>query len=262
MNFVAYGGGTNSTAMLIEMWKRKIPVDLILFADTGAERPETYEYRDLFCEWLVARGLPKIITGRYHNAQGQPQTLEQELLGYRNLPAPCYGGKGCSLKYKISPQDVYLNNYAPCIEVWARGEKVNKYVGYDYGEERRAENAHAYDIVDKKYKKHYPLIEWEIDREDCVQIIKDAGLPLPGKSSCFFCPNMKKREIRQLYRDHPDLFARAVAIEQSARDNLLTVKGLGRTWTWADMIKNESAQIGICEAFDEDSAMPCGCYDG
>lgn len=41
--FGAFGGGVNSTAMLVEMHKRGIRPDLILFADTGGERPETYE---------------------------------------------------------------------------------------------------------------------------------------------------------------------------------------------------------------------------
>ena len=33
MNVVAYGGGTNSTAMLVGMHEKGIPVDLILFAE-------------------------------------------------------------------------------------------------------------------------------------------------------------------------------------------------------------------------------------
>ena len=44
MNIVSFGGGTNSTAMIIGMYRKKIPVDLILFADTGGERPCTYEH--------------------------------------------------------------------------------------------------------------------------------------------------------------------------------------------------------------------------
>lgn len=35
MNVVSWGGGTNSTAMLIGMYTHGIPVDLILFADAG-----------------------------------------------------------------------------------------------------------------------------------------------------------------------------------------------------------------------------------
>ena len=38
---VSYGGGTNSTAMLIAMVLKGIKPDLILFADTGGELPET-----------------------------------------------------------------------------------------------------------------------------------------------------------------------------------------------------------------------------
>lgn len=41
MNVVSFGGGTNSTAMIIGMYLHKIPIDLILFADTGGEQPHT-----------------------------------------------------------------------------------------------------------------------------------------------------------------------------------------------------------------------------
>ena len=43
---VAYGLGMDSTAMLIEFPPRGIRPDLILFADTGCEKPETYLYLD------------------------------------------------------------------------------------------------------------------------------------------------------------------------------------------------------------------------
>ena len=38
MNVVSFGGGTNSTAMIIGMYLHKIPIDLILFADTGGDQ--------------------------------------------------------------------------------------------------------------------------------------------------------------------------------------------------------------------------------
>jgi 3'-phosphoadenosine 5'-phosphosulfate sulfotransferase (PAPS reductase)/FAD synthetase len=41
---VAYGLGVDRTAMLIEFARRSIRPDLILFADTGGEKPETYAY--------------------------------------------------------------------------------------------------------------------------------------------------------------------------------------------------------------------------
>lgn len=53
MNVVGYGGGTNSTAMLIGLWQRRIPVDLILFADPGGEQPHTYAYLEIMDRWLA-----------------------------------------------------------------------------------------------------------------------------------------------------------------------------------------------------------------
>lgn len=72
-------------------------------------------------------------------------------------------------------------------------------------------------------------MEWGWSRKDCIQAIRDAGLPLPGKSSCFFCPSMKRWEIRTLYHRYPDLLRRALAIEDAAMPNLTSVRGWAGT---------------------------------
>jgi hypothetical protein len=57
------------------------------------------------------------------------------------------------------------------------------------------------------------------------------------KSACFFCPASKKHEIVWLQEHHPDLLARALAIEDNARPNLTSVKGLGRSFPWRDYLQ-------------------------
>ena len=52
------------------------------------------------------------------------------------------------------------------------------------------------------------------------------------KSACFYCPASKKPEILWLREQHPDLLERAVRIERNAQDSLLTVRGLGRSYSW------------------------------
>ena len=153
MIVVAYGGGVNSTAMLIWMHQNKVPVDLILFADTGAEQPHTYEYLPIMDNWLACHGMPTIQKVYYTDKNGDRLTLEQECLRSGTLPALAYGHKKCSLKHKIEPQEKFCNNYQPCRDVWARGEKVVKYIGYDAGEERRRDHAIVYDMQDQKYRK-------------------------------------------------------------------------------------------------------------
>jgi hypothetical protein len=261
MNIVAYGGGTNSTAMLIGMHQRDIPVDLILFSDTGGEQPHTYGYIPVMNRWLVDHGMPEITVVQYLDQNGNRLTLEDECLRSGTLPAIAYGYKKCSLKHKIGTQDKFCNNYPPCKEVWANDEKAVKFIGYDAGEEHRRTNAIVYDIQDRKYNKEYPLIDWDWYRKDCVEAIQQEGLPLPGKSSCFFCPSMKKHEIRTLYHNHRDLYNRAIAIENNAMPNLITVKGLGRDWSWQEFVEADKNQLAMCGMFPE-TDMPCGCYDG
>ena len=72
---------------------------------------------------------------------------------------------------------------------------------------------------------------------------------------------MKKWEIRELHRKHPELLERAFNIERNAKENLLTVKGLGRDWSWEWFIDGVDSEIVMCVKY-EDGDMPCGCYDG
>ena len=232
MNIIAYGGGTNSVAMLIGLHSMAVPIDIILFADTGAEQPHTYAYLEPMNQWLYTHGLPHITIVETVDRYGMRFTLEDECLRSCTLPSIAYGFKRCSHKHKIAPQKKYCNHLADCRAVWAQDEKVCKFVGFDAGEMRRYNNALKYDVADKKYRYEYPLIEWGWSRNDCMRVIEEAGLPQPGKSSCFFCPSMKKAEIIAMKENHPELFSRAIAIEDAAAPYLKSVKGLGRNWSW------------------------------
>lgn len=93
MNVVSFCGWTNSTAMIVGMYLHKIPVDLILFADTRAEQPHTYEDIEVFDEWLVKHSLPKITPVHCVDKDGNRLTLEQECLRSGTLPSIAYGFK-------------------------------------------------------------------------------------------------------------------------------------------------------------------------
>ena len=225
--------------MLVGLVNKEIPIDLILFADTGAEHPHTYEHIEHVRKWLKEQGLPDITIVQKCDKHGNRLTLEEECLQSGTLPSIAYGYKRCSLKHKIAPQDKFCNNYQPCRDAWAKGERITKFVGYDAGELRRVAHVAERDAADPKYHKVYPLVEWGWTRDDCIHEIQKAGLPLPGKSSCFFCPSMKQQEIVQLRDCYPDLFQRAIALEQNALPNLKSVKGLGRNWSWDERFNTE-----------------------
>lgn len=243
-----FGAGVNGTAMLIEAARRGISLDAILFADTKAETGATQRHLVNFNEWLIARGYPSITV-----VTNQTTTLEADCLKRQALPAVAYGFKTCSLRFKKEPQDKWLAAWPLALDAWARGERVEKWMGFDYGEPQRARN-----FSDAKFYQRYPLIEWELDRDDCAAICRETLGYEPDKSACFFCPNRKKHEIKKLAREEPCLFERAVAIERNAE--LVTIKGLGRRFSWEQYVNTDKAQDFLFEELEYDE--PCECYDG
>jgi hypothetical protein len=262
---VAYGLGVNSTAMLVEFVGRGIRPDLILFADTGGEKPETYAYMPTVQEYLRRVRFPPVVTVRYEPVRAAYRTLEEQCLYTGTLPSLAYGGKSCSLKYKRTPQDRYILERFPPSESIKRGRRVVRAIGFDAtesrrtyagvvkavgldaGEDHRLTWARAKPGQDRKPSREawldehfftywYPLHEWGMDRAACVRVIADAGLPVPLKSACYFCPASKKAEIVWLREHHPKLLDRALAIEANAQPNLTSVVGLGRSFSWSDFL--------------------------
>lgn len=249
MIIVACGLGTNSTALLIGMHEIGIKPDYITFADTGGEKPHTYKHMIDLNKWLKKVGFPEIVVVKKVDKHGDILTLEDNCLQQNMLPSIAYGFKSCSQKYKIAPQDKFFNNLPEAKKIWKAGEKITKYIGYDAGEERRAK---IYDS--DKYDFEYPLIEWGWEREDCVDAINRAGIPLPSKSACFYCPSSKQNEIRELEAIYPELMDRAIKMEEGA--NLTSIKGLGRNFAWKNLIATKDM---FADSYIE---IDCGCYDG
>lgn len=245
---LSLGGGVNSTALLLAMVRKRQWPDLVLFSDTGGERPETYRHVEHVWRWCDQREIEfHIVT---NGGRGQGRTLEENCLMRGELPSLAYGFKGCSVKWKRQPMDRFVRDWRPAIDCWATGGKVVRYIGIDAGEAHRAVLTE-----DAKFVYRYPLVEWGMGRQECIEEIEAAGWKVPPKSSCFYCPAMRRSEILDLQREHPELLERALKIEANAQTH--TVAGLGRNWKWADFLKQEDAQGKLWPELD----APCGCMD-
>jgi hypothetical protein len=221
---VAYGMGVDSTAMLIGLRNEGIRPDAILFADTGAEKRATYAYLPIMNDWLRSVGFPEVTVVRYETTSrssadprtGEPyQDLEGQCLATRQFPSIAFRqNHSCSIKWKQVPQDRYLKAFGPCVDAWDRGLPVIKAIGYDCGEKR---GSYADSASEGRYVFAYSLRWWGWDREGCQAAIAAEGLPVPPKSSCFFCPAMKAWELEELAETDPDLFKRALELEAQAK---------------------------------------------
>lgn len=224
----AWGAGVDSTAMLIEWVGRGEPLDHVLFADTGGERPATLAFIPVFRGWLAARGVASTVV-RY-----QPQrfknwpayrTLTENLLTNGTLPSASFGRSSCSLKWKQAPQHAWATTWEPAIAAWARGDKVVKLIGFDCSARDSQRYAKAARLTSDHYRDRYPLREWGWDRNACVARIAAEGLGPVEKSACFYCVAMRPAEVRAL---PPAQLRQVVLIEARARPRLRNIEGLWR----------------------------------
>jgi len=210
---ISYGGGVQSTALIVLATQGIIEADVALMANTGddSEMPETLSYvRDIIQPWANERGFPVHILDPIKH--GKKTTLYQEITnkGSRRDLIPVFGEKGnpmgraCTADFKIRVVHRWLRQNG--------ATKVNKatvLLGISTDEIERAGRGKNVSIEIREY----PLLKLGLDRTACAQVIQDAGLPVPPKSACFFCPFHSETVWRELRRDHPDLFAKAQHLE-------------------------------------------------
>ncbi len=247
---VSFGGGLNSVAMLVGLHVRGIRPDLILFADTKSEFPETYEVVARASRWCVERGWPAIdiVAKKF---RGEHEGLEAECLRKSMLPGLAYGTRSCSIKHKGEPMDRRLKQWA---KATGASFPVRKAIGYDAGEGHRLTKTSPAPAL---WTAWYPLGEWGWDREKCREVATAAGFRCVAKSACFFCPAMKKAEIVAMSETHPDLMARALAIEEKSVTK--NDRGLGGVFKWRDVLTRDRAQARF--DYEENVFLPCGCVE-
>jgi len=239
---VSYGMGVDSTAVLVGLHQRGETPDLILFADTGSEKPETYAYLDVINAWLDRVGFPQVTVVKNPRPKTGDQSLYDACHRLSVLPALAYRQHQCSLVWKRDPQLAFIKRWQPAIDAKARGELVTFCIGYDAGDRDSCRSYTAEGKASPGTKNRFPLIEWGWDRDRCKAEIAAAGLPVPVKSACFFCPASKKSEIDWLAAFHPELAAKAIELEVRAKARgLASIKGLGIRFAWGDHLKISSS---------------------
>ncbi len=95
---VAYGLGVDSTAMLIGLKYRGVQPDLILFADVGGEKPETYLYAPIFRQWLRDADFPQFEVVRYRPPLAPYESLYGNCWENHTLPSLAFSHRPISCR--------------------------------------------------------------------------------------------------------------------------------------------------------------------
>lgn len=213
-------GGKDSSALAVYL-RERIPDMEYFFCDTGAELPETYEYLD-----RLEVSLGKKIE-RLNPRKGFDHWFEV----YRGaLPSPQM--RWCTKKMKIEPLEEWIGDSPAISYVAIRADEANR---------------KGYVSTKPNITTTFPFVDDGIDKDGVMRILDEAGVGLPSyydwrtRSGCYFCFYQRKAEWVGLAERHPELWERAVAIEQkvmldAGADGAADFSAnamQGRNYTWA-----------------------------
>lgn len=236
---VSYGMGEDSTALLVGLWLAKVRPHSILFSDVGNERAETYAYLPVMNAWLEWVGFPLVTVVSYKPKKflNRPyRTLAGNCLANWTLPGIAFGFKSCSLKWKGEILDKWVRDHIQ--------GGAYRAIGYDCSPRDTKRFALAQKKEATVDQFVYPLQAWGWTRELCQRVTALAGLPNPGKSSCYFCTSMKPWEVQELPMT---MLRQIVIIEANAWPYLRTAQGLWRDSSMTEYIVQEKL-LSVSEA--------------
>jgi len=191
--FVSFSGGADSTALAIYLADRGENFTL-LFADTGAELPETY--------WIVPR---------VAQALNRPLVVVSGPTFFQRLTAwgfflPSYSARWCTRELKLGPLDAATGPKPAMVGICA-------------------DEAHRMPDADR------PLVDAGIGKAEARALCESRDLLSPvykwrTSTSCFCCPFQDPWDWWHLSKEHPDLFALAEEWE-----NQSIAASRGHTWS-------------------------------
>lgn len=224
--YLSFGGGVNSVALYLYLIEQGENFEAV-FVDHGGDYPETYNYVKMF-------------------AEKHPLTIIKAVVHRKNINQSWNTIIDFCTDRKIIPQQYPRW----CTGEWKK-DQINRYIerpcfmmiGIDWSESHRAKIQ-----MNGRIEYRYPLIEAEIDRNGCKQIIMRHGLPIPSKSGCYICPFQGRQQLKALRLKHPDLFCKVQELEKASGRTLHKKMSVG-----AVIDENQHA------LFTQDEYPPCQC---
>lgn len=217
-HIVKFSGGKDSTAMLLLMLERGLPVDEIIFCDTGLEYPELYKHiADV-----------ERYTGRQITVLHPPHTFEyflSEVVKTKGEHAGKHGygwprrkdQRWCTgqLKEKVAAR--YLKN---------AGE-YTLYIGIAADEPAR-----HYRETTKNIR--HPLFEWGITEKMALEYCRSKGFTFGGlynkfkRLGCWCCPFQNKNALRILRKDYPELWLELLRLDAKSPNSFKSKRSIAQ----------------------------------
>lgn len=213
----SFGGGVQSMSALVLAAERRIDFPLFLMANVGddSENPDTLTYVEEYARPFAAEHGIELVELRRIMQRGPDKGHERTLLGELEMPASrsvripvrmangAPGNRDCTNQWKIRLIAAETRRRGATV-----GQPAEVGIGISVDEIGRAK-----DSTIPHQRSVFPLLDLGLRRTDCKRIIRDAGLPVPPKSACWFCPMKRPEDWQNQRRQHPELFAKSCQLE-------------------------------------------------
>ncbi len=207
------GGGTQSTAIAVLIAQGKLPVpEQAVIADTGRESSETWWYLDnyvrplLYTVGLEVKVAPhSLATVDMYAADGKPLIPMFTQDGMMSTFCSNEWKKRVVNRWLRQPERAY-GPKNPTIE----------WIGFSKNEIGRCKPSDVAWI-----ETQWPLIMGYgvcVNRQQCIQIVEDAGLPTPPRSACVMCPYKSDAEWLHQQTNWPQDHLHAIQIDREIRE--------------------------------------------
>lgn len=253
----SFGGGVQSVAVLVLQAQQRLPepYHIFAFANVGddSEHPKTLRYYgEIALPYARANGIE--LEMMHKTTHGKAETLYEYIhRTEKSVPIPARmsngapGNRSCTQDFKIRLIDKLPRQIGASHAVIGLGITID--------EIRRMRDEKWHDKQGKRRigywkRREHPLIDLRLNRSQCEQIILEAGLPIPPKSACWFCPYTHRSVWRHRKQNEPQLFAKAVRLEKTINEKRNAIE--------RDMVFLHPAKNGQMKPLDEavDNQLP------
>lgn len=215
--------GKDSMAMLIEVLKRKLPLDYVIFCDIKFNNEISGEH-PLMADWIpiAEKRIKELFNIDIIHLTAKKNFYEQfySVKEKGNHIGDRYGfpytiGAWCNDRLKLGPISKFIR------DLMRGGVSVVEYIGIAKDEPKRLER---YKQLETEEHKYITLSDLNIDELQAMEICRQYGLLSPKyknsfRGGCWFCPKQSLPDLYQLYTNYPHLFKILEEMEKDSHNS-------------------------------------------
>lgn len=208
--------GKDSLAMVLLLLEKKYPLDEVIFFDTGMEFHAIYNNRDKLSDILFRNNIKFSVLNDKHSFEYN--AFQREVHKKDGTITYGYDWCGGSRRWGTAGKLSTINRHYK--ESYG-DEVIVEYVGVAADERERIER---YRLKRTKSVKIYPLIEWGMTEQDCLNYCYEHGwnwkendidlYEILDRVSCWCCANKNQKEIENIIMYLPEYWRRINEYEQ------------------------------------------------